>query len=125
MQAPKCRVCGAVEWQHVCIGGASAGQRSEVKREAVRVKKPVNRPLTPALTPFTSALTGVNKPCAECERLASEVKQLKRALAEAHTKAAGPAGGGESARNDMAAYMRKRRAKLKAKRADDVTEFKG
>lgn len=115
-----CEICKSATWcGRPCVHAPKDG-----KNPTERVKKPVNGPLTPALTPFTPALTGVNKPCAECERLASEVKQLKRALAEAHTKAAGQAGGGEPARNDMAAYMRKRRAKLKAK-ADGVTEFKG
>lgn len=32
MKAPKCRVCGVIEWRHVC-GGVSEGDRSVLLRE--------------------------------------------------------------------------------------------
>lgn len=50
MRAPKCRVCGVEEWQHVC-GPLTESKLASAARETVttRVTKPIAAPVGPML----------------------------------------------------------------------------
>ena len=80
MKPPKCRLCGAEEWNHVCGGGAhKLGQPlDDVTKPRDMSRKRV--------TPVTKPRDSVMAPCPECERKDKQLKAAARALKEAQAE---------------------------------------
>jgi hypothetical protein len=136
MHAPKCPVCGKVEWRHLCSGTAQSeiGRRFEKARVTKSrnklpdfVTKERNAPVTrdaavtrevPRSEPASRVRAlekTIKAQATELEAQAGEIAQLKRMLAEAR--------GGTPKPVPVPAAERMR--KMRAKKKTGVQQFEG